>query len=98
MAAGLRAQPVGRIGLRTVELLAGQRAVAARIGAADVARDLAVGDAVHLQVVQAAEVADLLERQRGVVDEPHGGGLGVEDVGHRQGSFRCGRSLEARPP
>jgi hypothetical protein len=37
---------------------------------------LAVGDALDLERVQAGEVGDLLEGERGVVDQPDGGGLG----------------------
>jgi hypothetical protein len=82
VAALLGGHAVFRIALRLVELLARQLAVGDRIGAADIARHLAVGDAAHLQRVQAAEVGDLLEGERGVVDQPDGGRLGHQDIGH----------------
>jgi hypothetical protein len=67
---------------RLVQLFAGQLAVADRVGAADVARHFAVGDAAHFQRVQTAEVGDLFKAQRRVVHEPDGGRLGHQDVGH----------------
>ena len=44
---------------------------------------LAVGDRLHLERVQPAEVGDLLEGQRGVVDQPDGGRLGHQGRGGR---------------
>jgi hypothetical protein len=80
--ADLGLHAVGVVGLRLVELFAGQLAIADRIGAADVARHFAVGDAAHFQRVQITEVGDLLEAQRRIVHEPDGRRLGHQDVGH----------------
>ena len=38
--------------------------------------DFAVGDRLHLERVELAEIGDLLEGQRGVLDQPDGGRLG----------------------
>jgi hypothetical protein len=82
--------------LGSVELFAAELAVGDRVGAADVARHFAVGDAAHFQRVQAAEIGDLLEGQRGVVHEPDGGRLRHQDVsGHNV--FPCGGNEGARP-
>ncbi|RZJ45054.1 MAG: hypothetical protein EON86_02205 [Brevundimonas sp.] len=59
--------------------------------------------------MQAAEIGDLLERQRGVVDHPDRSGLGHQNVGHgrlrffadppgpRAGGFRIRRRPTFRP-
>src|SRR3712207_8730942 len=52
-----------------VQLLAAELAVGERVGAADVARHLAVGDALDLERVQTGEVGDLLEGEGGVVED-----------------------------
>ena len=93
VAALLGDHAVGGILLGLLQLLAAELAVADRVGAADVAGDLAVGDAGDLKRVQAAEIGHLLERQRAVVDQPDGGGLGHQDVGH--GAWALSRA--ARP-
>ncbi len=83
MTALLGLHPIFRVRLGVIQLLARQLAVADRVGAADVTRHLAVGDAFDLQRVETAKVGDLLEGHRGVVDQPDGGRLGHENlVGH----------------
>ena len=52
------------------------------IDAADVAGDVAVGDAADFQRMQTAEVGDLLEAEGGVVDQPDRSGLGHQNVAH----------------
>jgi len=87
--------------LGLVQLFAGQLAVDDGVGAANVARHVAVGDAAHLKRVQAAEVGDLLKRERGVVHQPDRGGLGHQDVGHGHGSRRLRpekRAFESTAP
>ena len=42
----------------------------------DTDRDLAIGYALDLKRMQSAKIANLLERQYSIVDQPHGGGLG----------------------
>ena len=58
------------------DLLAGELAGGDRVHALDAVGDVAVGDALHFEHVQAAELGDLLEGERGVVDQPDGGRLG----------------------
>src|SRR6185437_185573 len=70
--------------LRRLDLLAGELARRHGVLALDTFRHVLVGDALHLQRMQAAEFGDLLEGQRGVVDQPDGGRLGHKwFVGHR---------------
>jgi hypothetical protein len=58
------------------DLLAGQLAGGHRVLALDALGHVFVGDAFHFQRMQAAEIGDLLEGERGVVDQPDGGRLG----------------------
>ncbi len=62
-----------------------------RVHALDALRGIAVGDGLHLERVQLAEVGDLVERQRGVLDEPDGGRLRHQRRGR-------GKSPALRPP
>ena len=62
--------------LRLLDLLAGELAGRHRVLALDALGDILVGDAFHFQGMQAAEIGDLLEGQRGIVHQPDGGGLG----------------------
>ena len=48
----------------------------------DADRDLAVGDALDLQAVQAAELRDLIESQAGILDQPDSGGLRHQRTSH----------------
>ena len=81
-------QPVVRILLRLGDLLAAELAGRNRIITLDAGRDLAVGDAFDLQRMEFAELGDLVEGQRRVLDQPYSGGLRHQrDVGHGKGSF-----------
>ena len=86
-------QPVGGVSLRAGDLLARELAGGYRIRAANAVRDIAVGNALHLQNMQAAKVRDLLEGERGVLDEPNGCGFRHQrSVGHKFPPFpeaRC---------
>ena len=58
--------------------------------------DLAVGDALHLERMQAAEIGDLLEGHGSVVHQPDGRGLRHQDLfGH--GKISPFRNDGARP-
>jgi len=65
-------QPGARAGLGRVDLAAGHLAVLQRINALDSGADLAVGDGLNFEGVQAAKIGDLFERQRRIVDQPDG--------------------------
>ncbi len=65
-------QPVGRNILSTGNLLARQLTGRDRVGTANAMRHVAIGDAFDFEYMKAAEVRNLLERQRGVFDEPDG--------------------------
>ena len=80
-------QPERRILLAALQLLAGDLPVRDRIEAADADGDLPVRDALHLERMKAAERRDLIERERGVVDQPYGRGLGHQQFGHLVRSF-----------
>ena len=82
-------QDVAVILLAARDLLARELAGRDRVHALDALRHVAVGDALHLQHVQAAQLGDLLEGQRGVLDQPHGGCFRHQEfaVTHR-GPFR----------
>jgi hypothetical protein len=64
-------QPVGGIQLGCGDLLARQLAGGNWIHAFDAMGHVAIGNALHLEHVQAAELGDLLEGKRGVVDQPY---------------------------
>ena len=76
------AQPIVGIGLAALDLLLGELARAQRIAAGQLGRGGVVGDRLHLEDVQAAEFGDLLEGERGVVDQPGSGRMGHERLGH----------------
>ena len=65
------------------------------------ARDVAVGDALHLEGVEAAELGDLVEGQRGVVDQPDGGRARHDRLVHRSAPLQIspgpGKRLRAGP-
>ena len=49
-----------------------------RIHALDALGDIAIGNAFHFQLMQMAEIGDLLEGEGRVFHQPDGGGLGHE--------------------
>jgi hypothetical protein len=71
-------QPVGAVFLGPRDLLARQLSGGDGIHALDAVRHVAIGDALHLENMQAAELRDLLEAEGGVIDEPDGRRLGHE--------------------
>jgi len=64
---------VVRIGFGGGYLLAGQLAGEDRIEPFDALGSVAVSDRLHFQRMQVAQLRDLVERQRGILDQPHGG-------------------------
>ena len=104
MAALLRVHPVVGILLGGVEFLSCELAVGDRIGAADVARHFPVRDPFHFEGVQPAEISDLLEGHRGIVDEPDGGRLRHQNLVHgglqkqRRPTLRPGDNIESYSP
>ena len=77
-----------------LDLLARELAGQHRVEPLDPLRGVAVGDRLHFERVQLAEIGDLVERQRGVLDEPDGGRLRHQRRGrHGKSPLRF-----ARPP
>jgi hypothetical protein len=66
-------EPVVRIGDGFLDLLAAELAGEHGIEALDALRGITVRDRLHLERVKLAEVGDLIERERGVLDQPDGG-------------------------
>ena len=64
------------VGFAALDLFLGQLPVLGRVLTHDAARDVTVGDAFDLELVQVTEIGDLLERKGGVVDQPNGGRFG----------------------
>ena len=62
---------MGGILLGGVDLFLGQLIVGNRIEPLDTGGHVTIGDALHLKLVQPAEIADLTEAERGVVDQPN---------------------------
>ena len=81
--------------LRLVDLLARQLPGQDRVEALDPLRGVAVGDRLHFKRVQLAEIGDLVERQRGIVQQPDGGRLR-----HQRAAVAMAKSplCSARPP
>ena len=75
-------EAVGRIGLALVDLFLGELAGADRVAPGQLGRGGIVGDRLHLEDVEAAKFGDLLEGERAVVDQPGGGRMGHERLGH----------------
>ena len=71
-----------RIGLATRDLLGGGLAVCHRIETLHLVGHLAVGDGLDLERMQPAEIGDLLEGKRGVLDQPNSGRLGHQRSSH----------------
>ena len=71
----------GGVGLAAVDLLLVQFAGADRIASGQLGRGGVVGDRLDLEDVQPAEVRDLIERERGVVDQPGSGRVRHERLG-----------------
>ena len=82
-------QPLGGILFAALDILAADLPVGDGVEAANTDCDLAIGDALHLERMQLAERRNLIEGERGVVDQPHRRGLGHQQLGHLIGSFHC---------
>ena len=78
----VRSRIAAMVGLAALDLLGGGLAVGDRVEPLHLDRDLAVGDRLHLELMQAAEIGDLLEGEGGVLDEPHGGGFRHQGSSH----------------
>jgi len=70
-------EPRLRVGLAALDLLRRRLAVRHRIEALHLVRHFAVCDGLDLERMQLAEIGDLLKGQRGVLDQPYGGCLGI---------------------
>jgi hypothetical protein len=91
-------QPCLRVLLDAPDLVAGQHAGPHRIKPADSRRHLAVGDALYLKRVQAAELGDLVEGQARVLDQPDGRGLRHQRSIHAKLPGKASRKMRnARP-
>jgi len=77
---GRHLEALARIFFRFGDLLAGQLAAGDRVLALDALGHVLVGDALHFQRMQAAEIGDLLKGQSGIVHQPDGGGLGHQGL------------------
>src|SRR5215475_15027268 len=66
-------EPVIRIGDAFLDLLAAELACEHGIEALDALRRIAVGDCLHLEWMKLAKIGNLIERERGVLDQPDGG-------------------------
>src|SRR5262249_52918915 len=72
---------VGVVGFGLGDLLAREEALRDRVDAPDALGHVLVGDALDFQGMQPGEIRDLVERERGVFDQPNGGRLRHQD-GH----------------
>ena len=76
-------QLVCRVGLCLVDLVLCQLVVGDRVKPFDASCHIAIGDALHFQLVKTAKIGDLFEGQRGIVAKPDSGRLGHDRfVGH----------------
>src|SRR5262249_32228938 len=66
-------EPIVRISDGLLDLLAAELTGEHGIETLDALRGIAVGDRLHLERGKLAEVGDLIERERGVLDQPDGG-------------------------
>ena len=91
-------QAIGGVLLGLGDLVAGELAGGDRVHALDAVRHVAVGDALHLEHVQAAEFGDLLEGERGVVDQPDGGRFGHQGGTVHDGLNTCKNAAASLAP
>src|SRR3546814_15689879 len=68
-------KPGRRVRLAARDLLARELPVEQGVEPLHAGRDLLVGDGLDFELVKAAKGGDLIEAQRGVLDETHGGRL-----------------------
>jgi hypothetical protein len=64
---------IQRIGFGALDLVAAQFSTGDRVLAANSGGNVTIGDPLDLENVQTTELGDLVERQRRVLDKPHGG-------------------------
>src|SRR4029078_4226887 len=74
------------------DLVVGQFDRTNGVAAGELGRRGIVGDRLDFEDVQPAEFRDLLEGQRCILDQPGGGRMGHQGLGH----FRCLRPLEMK--
>jgi hypothetical protein len=75
-------QPVVGVVLALEDFLMGQLAGADRVAAGELGGGGVVGDRLHLENMEAAKLGNLLEAERGIVDQPRRGRVGHERLSH----------------
>ena len=75
-------QPMIGVGGALLDFGVGQFAGADRVAPGQLGRRGVVGDRLDLEDVQPAEFGDLFEAERGIVDQPGGGRMRHERLGH----------------
>jgi hypothetical protein len=75
-------QAVVRVVLALDDLVVRQLVGADRIAAGELGRGRVIGNRLDFQDVKAAEFGDLLERERAILDQPGGGRMGHQGLGH----------------
>ena len=75
-------QPRFAIGFTTLDFFACQLTVGDRVIADDPLRHFAIGDGLDFKRVHADKFGDLVKSKRGLVNQPHGGGLGHQGLVH----------------
>ncbi len=86
-------QVIFRIVLSTLNFLARELARGDRVHALDAMRHVAVGDALHLEHMQVTELGDLVECERRIFNEPHGGGFGHQRCARHESDLSAFCSL-----
>ena len=106
----LHLQAVVGIVLPLLDLLVRQLAGADRVAPGQLGRRGVVGDRLHLEDMQPAEFGDLLEGERCILDQPGGGRMGHQGLGHwhspyfqtnraaPSGAADVGRDVNLAPP
>ena len=75
-------QPVVGVVLSLFDFGVGQLVGPDRVAASELGRRGVVGDRLNLEDVEPAEFGNLLERQRTIVDQPRGGRMRHQGLGH----------------
>jgi hypothetical protein len=90
-------EPVVRVLFALLDLVAGELAGRNRVHALDALGGVAVGDGADLERVHFGEIGHLIEGQRGIVDQPHGGRLGHQGcIAHGKSPLRFAHPLGRR--
>jgi hypothetical protein len=83
-------EPRVRVFLAALDLVDRELAVGDRIEALHLHRHLAIGDGLDFERMKATKLADLVEGERGVLDQPDGRGFGHKRQRHYSSSIaRC---------